>query len=472
MKAKALGFLKNLTYTILSNFISLMVSTLVILIVPKLIGVEEYGYWQLFLFYSSYVGFLHFGWNDGIYLRYGGAEYNSLDKKLFFSQFVQIVIFQAMVGALIWAAGAIYFDNSERAFIIKMVAVCMFILNTRYMLLFILQATNRIKEYAQITMSDRIIYIVLIILLLLLGVRDFKVMIYADLLGKLFGLGHAMFYCRDIVFRSASDFYLTLQESFTNISVGIKLMFANIASMLIIGIVRFGIERTWDVATFGKISLTLSVSNMMMIFINAVGIIMFPILRRTSQDKLTTIYTSMRDFLMVFLLGFLIIYYPLKTVISAWLPQYADSLSYMALVFPILIYEGKMALLISTYLKTLRREKTMLGLNLISMFVSLALTLLATLVLRNLDVAIINIVVVLAMRSALAEFYLANKLQINVWKDVLLELGMTIAFILSGWFIDSWTTLFVYAFSFIIYLIIKHRELTTTYTRLKTLVKT
>lgn len=66
-----------------------------------------------------------------------------------------------------------------------------------------------------------------------------------------------------------------------NISVGIKLMFANIASMLIIGIVRFGIERAWDVATLGKVSLTLSILNMI-IFINAVGIIMFPTLRRTN----------------------------------------------------------------------------------------------------------------------------------------------------------------------------------------------
>ena len=72
-----------MSYTIFSNFVSLIASALVILIIPKLIGVEEYGYWQLYLFYSSYVGFLHFGWNDGIYLRFGGEDYNNLDKNLF-----------------------------------------------------------------------------------------------------------------------------------------------------------------------------------------------------------------------------------------------------------------------------------------------------------------------------------------------------------------------------------------------------
>ena len=73
MNNKALDFIKNFSYTLSSNLLSLVISTLVVLIIPKLIGVEEYGYWQLYIFYTSYIGFLHFGWNDGIYLRYGGG---------------------------------------------------------------------------------------------------------------------------------------------------------------------------------------------------------------------------------------------------------------------------------------------------------------------------------------------------------------------------------------------------------------
>lgn len=75
--------LLNSSYAITSNLLSLLVSTLVILILPKLIGVEEYGYWQLYLFYTSYVGFAHLGWIDGIYLKYGGEEYERLDKQKF-----------------------------------------------------------------------------------------------------------------------------------------------------------------------------------------------------------------------------------------------------------------------------------------------------------------------------------------------------------------------------------------------------
>lgn len=466
-----MSFIKNMSYTISSNLISLFVSTLVILIIPKLIGVEEYGYWQLYLFYSSYVGFLHFGWNDGIYLRYGGDEYDSLDKKLLFSQFIMLFCFQLFVGVLMWILGSMVTSDTNRYFIIRMVGVALIIVNTRYMLIYILQATNKIKQFAKITISDRVIYIIIITLLLIMGVRDYRLMIVADLLGKFISLVYAVIFCKDIVIQNLSEFKLDFNETILNISTGIKLMFANIASVLIIGIVRFGIERTWDVATFGKISLTLSISNMTMIFINAIGIIMFPILRRTNQDKLPNIYTIMRDFLMVILLGLLLIYYPVKFFISAWLPQYAESLRYMALVFPIFIYEGKMALLINTYLKTLRKEKLMLKVNLLSMVLSLILTFISTSLLRNLDFAIFSIVLLLSFRSLLAERHLAKELKIAVNKDIILELLLTLSFILSGWFINSWVTTLIYGVVYVSYLFIKRKDIVGTIHNIKSLIK-
>ncbi len=48
---------RNLYYTVGANFITLAISVLLNLFVPKLLGVREYSYWQLYVFYSSYVGF-------------------------------------------------------------------------------------------------------------------------------------------------------------------------------------------------------------------------------------------------------------------------------------------------------------------------------------------------------------------------------------------------------------------------------
>lgn len=471
LNLKAITFIKNMSYSLSSNFLSLVISTVVVLIIPKLIGVESYGYWQLYIFYSSYAAYTHFGRNDGIYLRYGGAEYRNLDKKLFFSQFLELLVSQLIIGGFIFLYSIFLVDDPNRSFIWKMIAIILVILNVRIMLYFILQATNRIKEYARLTMLDRLVYIFLIILFLLLGIRNFKIMILADVIGKLTSLIFAMILCRDIVFNRLSSFYFTLTETLTNIKVGISLMFASIASTLIIGIVKFGIEKNWDVATFGKISLTLSISNMMMLFINAVGVIIFPVLRRTSREKLSSIYLIIRDLLMAVLLGVLVFYYPLKALMSAWLPQYADSLLYMALAFPMFTYEGKVSLLINTYLKTLRKEKLIMRVNIISMILSVILTIIAVMVIDNLVLAILNIVVLLAFKAALAEYFVAKELNIQVIKDILMETIMTIIFISSGWYIDSWMTVLIYGTAFIIYLFIKKNSLKESFDGMRMLLK-
>lgn len=468
MNNKAINFIKNFSYTMTSNLVSLIVSTLVVLIVPKVIGLEEYGYWQLYLFYSSYVGFLHFGWNDGVYLRFGGKEYKELDKRLFFSQFYMLAFLQIILAVIIFGITSFFVVDVNRIFIIKMTALCMLIVNVRYMLLYILQATNRIKEYAKITMFDRVLYCCLIIALVI-GFKNYRLMIVADLIAKLISLGYAMNCCRDIVFRRISTFYFNFNESIANVNVGIKLMLANIASMLIIGVVRFGIERSWSVSTFGKVSLTLNISNFMMIFINAVGIIIFPILRRTDKKNLAGLYITMRNFLMVVLLGLLILYYPLRAVLSAWLPKYADSLMYMALVFPMCVFEGKMALLINTYLKTLRKEKLMLKINLISLAASVVISLLTTMVLRNLYLAIASIAILLAFRCTLAELLLSRILGVSINKDLTLELVMTFIFIMMGWFANSWLAITLYAFSYAIYLFIKRKDINRTVNNVRVL---
>jgi O-antigen/teichoic acid export membrane protein len=442
-----------------------------VLIIPKLIGVEEYGYWQLYIFYTSYIGFLHFGWNDGIYLRYGGKEYDSLDKRMFFSQYYMLFVVQLLIGILISIFALVFVQGENRLFIIQMTSIALVIVNSRYMLLFILQATNRIKTYAKITMLDRILYIGLIIMLVAFGIRNFKLMIIADLLGKGISLLVAMYACRDIVFRNISQFTFTIKEAYLNLSVGIKLMLSNIAGKFIVGFVKLGIEKSWDIATFGKVSLTLSISNLVMLFISAVGIIMFPILRRTKEEKLPYIYMTMRDALMIVLFGVLIFYYPLKSILSGWLPEYAESLNYMAILFPIVIYEGKMSLLINTYLKTLRKEKTILFINLITVIISVLFTLVTTALMRNLDLAIISIVILLALRSVLSEMILSKIIKISVLKDIVIEIGMTSIFILTAWKLDSFMTVLTYGVFYGLYLFLKRTDIRNSINNLKNLIK-
>lgn len=448
----------------------MIISTIVILVLPKLIGVEEYGYWQLYIFYSSYVGFLHFGWNDGIYLRYGGEKYKDLDKKTFFSQFWMLATFQLVFGTLIFLYG-VFNQHTKNGFIFEATAICMLFVNLRYFLLYTLQCTNRIKEYAAITLFEKVLYCVLIILMLVSGFRNFEFMIWADLIGKLASLIYAAYFCKDIVFRHYKDFQINFREAFTNIDVGIKLMFSNIASMLILGIIRFGIQHTWGVKIFGKVSLSLSISNLTMTFITAVGVIMFPLLRRTEQSKLPNLFKTFRAVLTFVLLGCLILYYPLNVILLAWLPKYSESLKYLAIIFSLCVYAGRMELLVNTFLKTLRKERLILLINVISLLASLLITSIVALGLRNLILTVTSIVVLIAFRYTLAEILLSKLLHVTIKKEIFYETSLITLFIITGWFFSSITGFIIYSFFYLAYLILKNKELKLTLLQVRTLTE-
>lgn len=455
MKKNIVG---NFSLTLLSNLISILVSTVITFVVPKYLGVEDYGYFQLYLFYIHYVGFLHFGWADGVFLRYGGKHYCDLNKEEFSGQFWLYTTCE-VVCAFVLGIIAVYFvQPKDKSVVVFMIAVAIIFLLPRTFLQYVLQGTNRIKEYAIGVIVEKLVYGIIILFLACSGLKSFFPTIVADLVGKFAALVLMVFWCRNIVFHVPTKIWVTLEEAWANISVGIKLMFANIASMLIIGFVRLSIENQWDVTTFGKVSLTMSVSNLLMVFINAVALVMFPMLRRTSSDKLSGIYNTMRTCLMIPLLGMLVCYYPSKVILSAWLPEYADSLGYMALLFPMCAFESKMSMLISTYMKALRKEKWLLLVNVVTVALSVITTLITTYWLHNLNLAVASIVFLLAFRCVFAELLLSTVLDINVKMDIALELALTFIFIVASWFVGGIAGLSIYAVAYLIYLFIKRKD--------------
>lgn len=449
---------KSFTYTFVSNVVSFIISAIVTFFVPKQLGIESYGYFQLYLFYISYTGFLHFGWADGIFLRYGGEYYDKLDKAKFSGQFWLYSGVEVAFGLLICLASVTLASPQDKAIVLALTGISVFLVLPRTLLQYILQCTNRIREYATLTVLEKVIYITVVVLSLLAGTHSFIPMILADLLGKSCALLYSVYQCRDILATKPIGLKTSLKEARANIAVGIKLMFANIASMLIIGFVRLSIENQWDVTTFGKVSLTMSVSNLLMVFIRAVALVMFPMLRRTNSDKLSGIYNTMRTCLMIPLLEMLIFYYPAKVILSAWLPQYADSLVYMALLFPMCVFESKMSMLIETYMKTLRKEKWLLLVNVTTVLLSVVITLSTTYWLHNLDLAVASIVLLLAFRCVFAELLLSTVLDVNVKTDIVLELSLTIIFIGASWFVGGVAGLAIYAVAYLVYLFIKRND--------------
>lgn len=452
---------KNISYTLSSNLLTLIVSVVITLFLPKLLGVEEYGYYQLYLFYVSYVGFLHFGWCDGIYLQYGGQHYSDLDKSKFKGQLYSLVISQIII-SLIFGIAVTISDITplQKELVIYFTILNILILNVRTFIVYVLQATNRMKDYSVVTISDRLIFVILVLILLVLGVKSVTPYIVADVLSKFISLVIAVSKVKEIssitsVYKPAWNF----DESKQNILIGINLMFANIASTLIIGIVRFGIQNHWNIATFGKISLALSVSNMLMVFINAISLAIFPLLKRVSNEKYSEIYPYLRTFIMPVVLVLLVSYYPISFILTKWLPNYSESMKYMGILFPIVVFEGKVGLITNTYLKALRKEREIFIVNFFSALLSLITTAITIYILDSLMMVILTIPLLLGFRSLFAEIVLSKHLNVSVAKDMILEIIMVICFICFSMLMNPMLGLICYVLCIVIYLVVKKKDI-------------
>ena len=452
MNSKIKNVFQNVSYSVLANGINTLVSMVLVFIVPKALGVREYSYWQLYTFYVTYTGFFHFGWADGIYLKFGGKKYEELDKTYFNRQFWLLTFFEILIALVIGAVAYFGVDDSQKQIVLILTGTCCILQLPRTLLQYILQITDRIKDYAKNYMLEKIVYAVCVLSMLALGQKNFVILISADLFARLVTLVLLCIQCKDMVFRKLSCVGIGVRASGEHIAIGSKLMFANIAGLLINGIVRFAIENHWNVETFGKVSLTMTMSNMLMVFISAVSVVIYPMLKQTPEERLAQMYKTIRMMLMIPVLGMLLVYYPAKVLLSGWLPQYAESLKYMALLFPMCVYESKVSLLINTYLKALRKEKMMMYINWGIVVISCIITGVVVYVLDNLTLSIVSLTVILALRCNIAEIYLIRTLKISSGKTLLFENGLALIFIVSSWMIQSWFCMLIYGAAYLAYL--------------------
>ena len=228
-------FASNLTYAFLAQFLSLMLSVLMSLIVPKLLGVEQFAYWQLFIFYSGYVGFFHLGLPDGIYLRYGGTELDKMDKSLLGSQLrvmTTMHIIFSIVGITVLSFLPI---EGDRKFVWIMTAVYMVVTNAFWFLGFIYQAANQTKNYSIATIISKISFTICVVALMIFRPENFQIYVLLYVLAQ----GLSLIYCivkgKAFVFSKQISVKKTLSEMFYNAKIGINLTFSNLASSFILG---------------------------------------------------------------------------------------------------------------------------------------------------------------------------------------------------------------------------------------------
>ena len=324
------------------------------------------------------------------------------------------------------------------AFVFQSTCIAAVLIIPRVFIQFAWQASNEFKRNAFIIILERAFFLVSVLFYLFKRFTNVHELIYLDVAGKALALIIAIVLARDLVFHQPLNLRSGLSELKSNVVAGGSLMLASISSSLIIGLIQLSIKSEWGIDTYSRIALTFSLSNLLMIFINALALVLLPHIKRQENDDNLRLHKNMRHGLIFFLFILLNVYYPFRLFVNFWLPKYAEGIVYMAILFPICIYESKTQLLTNTYLKAYRKERDILKANLISLGLCLLLMLLFAKALRNLFLTTLAIVIVLAFRSVLSEYFLSRETGQSYRQENLIELAVTAVFVLTQWFIGGW----------------------------------
>ena len=78
---------KGVMYVFIANVINLIISLFTGFVLPKYLSIETYSSIKLFQLYITYIGILHLGFSDGMYLKYGGKSVAEINKSEVLSEF-------------------------------------------------------------------------------------------------------------------------------------------------------------------------------------------------------------------------------------------------------------------------------------------------------------------------------------------------------------------------------------------------
>ncbi len=432
--------LKNFSYAIVAQGISYILSIITGLVIPKMLGVTEYGYWQLFVFYGSYMNFGMLGIHDGMYLRLGGKQFSSLNFQSESDQFKSLMIFQCLLGTCIICSSLLLGDDISRIFVMMNLGFYIVLINACQYLGELFQAVNDTPIYSKATMINKVFYAVVIVVLLVLRIYDFRYYIIGLNLSALASVIYYIYHGRKLVVRRfKTSFKNVITNMISDLKSGCKIMIGGYAAMLILGAGRGFIDLKWGITTFGKLSVSISLINLIMQFINQISIVLFPALKTISVIEQKKIYLVVRKGLYFVLPIVYIMFYPLSIIISKWLPDYSESTIYLSILLPICVFDAKSNILGMTYLKVLRRETSILLINVISCFFSIAFTIIGTFVLENIYFILCSIVVACLIRNILFDYYLNKEFENNAFREMIVEILIMISFIICNLFITSYS---------------------------------
>lgn len=445
---------KKIISTLITQVIVLILSVVTGFILPQKMGPENFGYWQIYIFYLSYLNLFGLGFNDGFSLFYAGYDYDKLPYQKIKSSVKVFFIYLSII-TLVLLFISTKFNGQIYKQIYGLLALSVPLSCIICFVLSVFLSVNKTNIYNFINLTNKVLSVTFYVTLLFFGISDSKNMMGADFISRLIITIICLILGRHFLFGKSDSFQEGIFELKEKSLSGIKLTISIIVSMLIPVIGRMVIEWNESIEIYGIYSFAMSLLAIIMAFTTTAGTVIFPILKKIDSEYLPGYYSKF-----VFVCDSLIYlalyaYIPLLIIVQNIMFKYVSSLDYLYILLAMCLPLGRMQLLITPYYKAFRMENSFLIINLIGLILMFAFTTISFVIFKSVIVVAICTTVILTLWTYGTEKYLKKKIGIESDFHIdIVQVIMMISFVISASFKRIDLFLIMYTFAMSMYFII------------------
>lgn len=442
---------KNFIGVVLSNISTILSGVFIGIVIPKLLSVEGFGFYKTFTLYVTYIGIFSFGIIDGIVLKFGGEDFEELEKKRFRTYFKWFILVNSMIAILIFVISQLFISDINNKFIFVAFSINIIFVNISGYFQQISQFTQRFKEYSLRRIIQSLLNIMLVCIFVILyqfyHQIDYKNFILCIVLINIILAVWYIHTYKLIIFGEAFSLSETKSEIKELIIIGLPLLISNICSVLIITLDSQIVNILFSTRDYAFYAFAYNILSLVNIATAAISTVLYPILKRNPLDRIMDVYPKIMSVLQIFLVGALTLYFPLSIFIEWFLPKYIDALPIFRVIFPSICFSTPIVVIMHNYYKTLNKSAVYFKKSIVVIFVSLLNISIAYLLYKSIISISIASIITLIFWYLYVEHELVKLFSINRRRNILYILFSLISFYTIT-FIDN------YYFSSIIYLLV------------------
>lgn len=374
-------------------------NTLLVFLIPRLVSVQDFGYWRVFLLYGSCAGLLQAGLLDGLLLRWAGhplSDFHSEVGKSLKFLLCQLLLLLAPLAAIMTLA-----LHAQARFVGLAVLVYAIFFNVSALLQYSLQGAREFKPVAFATAAPVGVFVLLTVVWNMLGAANFRALIVLYCVSMLGALIYLWVRVKPLGGRHSSQSMWSVGT--LGILLGWPILLANAGQTLVQSADRLVVSSALSIYDFAQYSLASSALFVPVTAIAAIYRVLFSHAAALEHEGRMRLYGHASRLLLLAWSLLLPYFFALQLFVRSFLPRYVQAMPVSAILLLGVLFLAEIQILHTSYAYLYGRQRQFLFLTVGALGLSLSVLTITAFRLHSL------IAIAVGQVSAAFVWWLANE---------------------------------------------------------------